>query len=315
MGFYFGQPWMLLGLMILVPLYYFYRYHLKQKKEKAVTFSSLKTIKRISNVPRFRPHVPFFLFSLALTMMILGMADPRIPWKTAKEGVNVVLVIDDSGSMAATDYEPTRLEAAKGAAELLIKDLKANDNVGIVIFESGATTAAYLTPFKDRALEKLKAVQQREGATALGDGLAMGIDMANSIPNKRRVVILLSDGVANAGVISPQEATELARDENIQVYTIGLGSIEPTVIGYDLFGRAQYAELDETTLKNIASDTRGNYYKSVDEDTLEEIYRNIGENLEREWEDTPIKDWFFLAAIIFLLANIYVVYGKYRIIM
>ncbi len=192
--------------------------------------------------------------------------------------------------------------------------MQPKDNIGIVIFESGATTAAYLTPFKQKALEKLNAIQQKDGRTAIGDGLGLAIDMATSIPNKRKVVILLSDGVNNAGVISPKEAIEFAKTNNIQVHTVGLGSEEPVVLGYDFFGRPQYAELDEQTLKIIASETGGSYYKSVNENTLNEIYKSIGENIEREWEDTSIKEWFFAMALAVLLANIYLIYGKFRVV-
>ena len=178
----------------------------------------------------------------------------------------------------------------------------------------GDTTAAYLTPYKDKALEKLKAVEPREGKTAIGDGVALAIDMATSIPNKKKVVILLSDGVNNAGVVAPGEAVVFARTLDIQVNAIGMGSVEPVVLGYDFFGRPQYAELDETTLKLIASETGGRYYKSVDDETLDEIYSGISQKIERVREDVSIKDWFFGAALVVLMFYLYLIYGKYRII-
>ncbi len=312
----FGEPLLLLLLLIVPISALLYRIHQGKKRKAAIKFSSLGIIKQVSaKKAAIRIHLPFLLMIIAATLIIIGLADPRIPLLTEKEGVNVVLVIDDSGSMAATDYKPTRLEAAKKSAAILINSLQTKDNIGIVIFESGATTTAYLTPFKQKALEKLDAIQQKEGRTAIGDGLAFAIDMVTSIPNKRKVVILLSDGVNNAGVVTPQEAIEFAKTNNIQVHTIGLGSEEPIVLGYDFFGRPQYAELDEQTLKTIASETGGNYSKSVNENTLNEIYKNIGKNIEREWEDTSIKEWFFAAALAMMLANIYLIYGKFRVVM
>ncbi len=314
----FGEPWVLLFLWIIPLLYYFYRIYCKKRKEAALKFSTLSVVKEASDRDKrgvkFRAHLPFIILTIAVALIVVGLADPMIPLKRAKAGVNVVLAIDDSGSMQATDYQPTRLEAAKSAAETLIKSLKPKDNVGIVIFESGATTASYLTPFKDKAIEKLRGIEPRTGRTALGDGLTLAIDMATSIPNKKKVVILLSDGVNNAGVVSPQEAIQFAKTNKIQVFTVGLGSEKPTVIGYDFFGNPQYAELDEETLKTIATDTGGKYYKSVNEKTLDEIYSNIGEHIKREWEETSIKDWFFMATFILLLVNIYIIYGKYRVI-
>ena len=216
--------------------------------------------------------------------------------------------------MQADDYKPTRLEAAKSSAEILLKSLKEKDHAGIVIFESGATTAAYLSPYKEKVIEKLRNIQQKQGKTAIGDGLSLGIDMATSIPNKKKVVILLSDGVNNAGVISPQEAIEFAKTNNIQVYTIGLGSEGKVVLGYDWFGNPQYAELDEATLQAIAEQTGGKYFKSVDDKTLDEIYKNISQDIKREKEETNIKDWFFLAALITFLIYLYLRYGERRII-
>lgn len=311
----FEKPLILVFLLLLPLLIYFYKKYLKEKRKTALKFSSLNIVKEASPKFNWRLHLPFILILLTITLIILGIADPAIPLKRAKQGVNVVLAIDDSGSMSAEDYYPTRLEAAKNAAKILINSLKDKDNVGIVLFESGATTAAYLTPFKEKAIEKLESIEQKQGRTAIGDGLSLAIDMATSIPNKKKVVILLSDGVNNAGVVTPEEATMFAKNNEIQVYTVGMGSEKPVVLGYDFFGNPQYAELDEETLKNIAEKTGGKYYKSVDENTLDEIYKNIGKNIKREWEKTIIKDWFFITALIILLINAYVIYGKYKIIL
>ena len=216
--------------------------------------------------------------------------------------------------MQATDYQPTRLEAAKKSAEILLKSLSEKDHAGIVTFESGATTAAYLSPYKEKVIEKLRNIAPRNGQTAIGDGLSLGIDMATSIPNKKKVVILLSDGVSNAGVISPKEAVAFAKANKIQVYTIGMGSEGKVVLGHDWFGRPQYAELDEQTLKQIAQATGGRYFKSVDDKTLNEIYKNISKDIKREKEETNIKDWFFIADIFLFLTYFYLRYGGRRVI-
>ena len=311
----FSEPARLLLLLAIPVIYYAYMIHQREKRAAALKFSNLSIIKEASDKKTsMRRDLPFYILLIAIVFLMLGLADPHIPLKQAKEGVNVVLVIDDSGSMQATDYTPTRLEAAKRSAAILVRNLDPKDNVGIVVFESGATTAAYLTPYKDKALEKLKAIEPREGKTAIGDGLALAIDMATSIPNKKKVIILLSDGVNNAGVVSPDEAVQFAKTENIQVNTIGMGSNEPVVLGYDFFGRPQYAELDEATLRSIATETGGRYYKSVDDETLDEIYSGISQNIERVREETSIKDWFFGAALVVLLVYLYVIYGRYRIV-
>ncbi len=312
----FSSPTILIALIIIPIIFYFYKKIIQKKKKDAIKFSNIGFIKSaLGNKKKSkRNEIMFYLSLLVLIFMIIGFANPHIPLKQTKEGVNIVLVLDDSGSMQANDYKPTRLEAAKNSAEILLKSLKEKDDAGIVIFESGATTAAYLSPYKDKVIEKLKSISQKNGKTAIGDGLSLGIDMATSIPNKKKVVILLSDGVNNAGVISPQEAIEFAKTNNIQVYTIGLGSEGKVVLGNDWFGNPQYAELDETTLKEIAEQTGGKYFKSVDDETLNKIYKNISNDIKREKEETNIKDWLFFAALITFLSYLYLRYGNKRII-
>lgn len=312
----FDNQFILIFLLLIPGLFYLYNKILTKKKKAAIQFSNLSYIKSaIGDKKKTKRDSLLFYMSIGIiVLMIIGFADPHIPLEQTKEGVNVVLVIDISGSMQAEDYSPNRLESAKKSAEILLDSLQPKDNVGIVTFESGATTAAYLSPYKDKVMEKLRDILPREGKTAIGDGLSLGIDMAASVPNKQKVVILLSDGVGNAGVISPIEAIAFAKSNDIQVYTIGLGSEGKVVLGYDFFGRAQYAELDETTLKAIAENTGGKYFKSIDSKTLENIYKNISNDIKREQEDTSIKDWFFAASLGLFFIQIYMRYGKGRII-
>lgn len=312
----FDSPYILLLLLLIPLIYYLQKKARTQKKNEAIKFSNLAFLKSAigdSRKSKRDMHL-FYLSLLTIGLMVIGFANPHIPLEQTKEGVNVVLVMDNSGSMQAQDYQPTRLEAAKSSAEILIKSLKDKDYAGVVVFESGATTAAYLSPDKDKVIDKLQDITAKEGATAIGDGLSLGIDMASSIPNKKKVVILLSDGVNNAGYISPDEAIQFAKANDIQVYTIGMGSTGQVLLGYDWFGNPQYAELDEATLQSIAEETGGKYFKSVDDDTLDEIYKNIGENISRETEETNIKDWFFFAAFVISLVQLYYRYGKGRIL-
>jgi len=313
-GFY-EPAWLpvLLVIPILAGVYYFV---IRKKKNEAIAFSQIAFVKSaLGDKPKSRrSHILFIVNLAAIGLLILGLADPHIPLEQTKEGVNVVLVIDDSGSMQATDYKPSRIEAAKSAADILLRSLDSKDYIGVVVFETGATTAAYLSPDKDRVREKLASVAPRTGQTAIGDGLALGIDMAKSIPNRKNVVILLSDGVNNAGVISPDKAIGFAKTAGIQVFTVGMGSDQPVVLGYDWFGTPQYAELDENTLKSIASGTGGKYFKSVDEQTLKDIYSNLNQQIIREKEETSIRNGFFAAALILLCIEFYIRYGRGRVI-
>ncbi len=313
-GFY--SEIVLLALLAVPALYILYAKVLSRRKREAVKFSSLAFVKSaIGDRRRSRRHSLIFFLSLAVVgLMIIGLADPHIVLEQSKEGVNVVLVIDVSGSMQAQDYPPNRLEAAKRSAGILVESLHIKDHVGIVTFETGVTTAAYLSPYKERVMDRLANISPRDGKTAIGDGLSLGVEMATAIPNKKNVVILLSDGVNNAGVITPAQAVAFARSNEIQVYTIGLGSEDSVLIGYDAYGRPAYAELDESTLRAIAEQTGGSYFKSVDVETLDEIYQNISEDIEREEEETQIKEWFFAAALAVFAAQIYLRYGRGRVI-
>ena len=315
MDYEFGYWYVLLSLFVLPGFYYLYRFYTKTKKSNSLKFSNLQLVKSsLSSQSQIRKHLPFILIIIAIGLIIIGLADPRIPLENIKEGVNVVLVLDGSGSMTATDYPPTRLESAKIAAEILIENLEPNDHIGIILFESGATTVSYLTPFKQKAIDDLHAIRQRDGATAIGDGLVLGVDMANSIPNKKKVVILLSDGDHNAGIVTPSEAVQYALQKKIQIHTIGMGSEEPVLLGTNIYGNPLYAELNEEELVTIATATNGSYYKSVDNYSLNEIFEDISDEIDRELEQVSIKDWFFITSVVILAVNIYIVYGKYRIV-
>lgn len=310
----FENPLWFMALLLIPALYYFYIKSIKNKKAAAIKFSSISLIKEAGLSKSKAKEVLFFMNVLLIILLVIALADPHIPLERTREGVNVVIVIDVSGSMAAADYKPTRLDAARESARILINGLHRKDNVGIVIFSGGATTSAYLSPYKDKVLEKLAAIKQTEGETALGDGLALAVDMATSVPNKKKVIILMSDGMNNAGVISPDEAVLFAKTSDIRVYTVGVGSKDKAVLGYDWFGRPQYADLDEVTLQMIAKETGGQYFKSVDTSTLSRIYSELPKKIEREPEDSSIKDWVILASVGVLLAELYLRFGRYRIL-
>jgi Ca-activated chloride channel homolog len=313
-GFY--QPLWLLGLLTLPILWYLHRQAGKKKMQDALEFSRVAVARRaVGDKKGIDPRAVLFGLSLLIiALLVIGLADPHIPLETRHEGVNIVFAMDVSGSMSATDYPPTRLDAAKTAAASLMRDLGPDDYAGIVVFEAGATSAAYLSPDKDRVIQKLDTVRPRSGQTALGDGLLLAIDMAESIPNRKNVVILLSDGVNNAGVVTPDEAVTVARDRGIQVFTIGMGSDQPVITGYDPLGAPQYATLDEETLRRIAETSGGKYFRSVDDRTLSSIYAGLNKEIRREPVETSVRDVFFAAALLLVFVELYLRYGKRRIL-
>jgi len=313
-GFY--EPAWLFALLLLPVLAGVYWYITRKKKQEAIAFSRIAFVKSALGDARKskRAHILFIVALAVIGLLVIGLADPHIPLEQTKEGTNVILVLDISGSMQANDYQPSRIEAAKTSAEQLVSSLDPKDSVGVITFQSGATTAAYLSQDKDRVKEKIAAIEPGSGETAIGDGLALGVDMAQSVPNKKSVIILLSDGVNNAGVITPDEAVALAKSAGIPVFTVGLGTTTPTVLGYDWLGNPQYAQLDEKTLQSIADQTGGKYFKSVDDKTLREVYSGLSSDIVREKEDTSIKDYFIAAALVLLALEFWLRYGRGRII-
>jgi Ca-activated chloride channel family protein len=305
-----------LFLFLLIPVLIFvYHKYNSNKKDSILKFSSIKIIeKAIVKKSTIRKHIPFVLVIVVLSLIIIALANPQTITMGVEKGVNIGIVLDGSESMAASDYKPTRLEAAKNAVNSLVTKINVKNNVGVVLFETGATTISYLTPIKEKTLDSISLIQQGSGATAIGDGLSLGIDMVSSIPDKKRVIILLSDGIQNSGLVTPQQAIQYALINNVQIHTIGIGSEKPVYLRDDIYGEPQYAELDETTLRDIAASTGGSYFKSLDEETLNQILLDLSSNMEYEKELSTIRDWFIGSAITFLLLDIYIIYGKYRIV-
>ena len=305
-----------LFLFLLIPVLIFvYHKYNSNKKDSILKFSSIKIIeKAIVKKNTIRKHIPFVLVIVVLSLIIIALANPQTITMGVEKGVNIGIVLDGSESMAASDYKPTRLDAAKNAVNSLVTKINVKNNVGVVLFETGATTISYLTPIKEKTLDSISLIQQGSGATAIGDGLSLGIDMVSSIPDKKRVIILLSDGIQNSGLVTPQQAIQYALINNVQIHTIGIGSEKPVYLRDDIYGEPQYAELDETTLRDIAASTGGSYFKYLDEETLNQILLDLSSNMEYEKELSTIRDWFIGSAITFLLLDIYIIYGKYRIV-
>ena len=313
-GFY--EPLWLCGLVLIPVLAGVYWYVLRKKRRDAMAFSRVAFVKSaMGDTKGSRRQLVLFVLALAaIGLLFIGLADPHIPLTQTKAGMNVILVIDDSGSMQATDYPPSRIEATKSDAEMLVGNLSPEDAAGVIVFQDGATTAAYLSQDKEYVQDKIANISSSSGATAIGDGLALAIDMAQSAPDRKSVIILLSDGVNNAGIITPEEATALAKSDNIPIDTIALGTPTPTLLDYDWAGSPDYADLNETALETIADQTGGRYFKSVNAEALSETYGNLIPQNEPRPEETSIKDWFILGALALLCIDLWLRYGRGRII-
>jgi len=223
-----------------------------------------------------------------MAFIIVALARPQTKNEERQvegEGVDIILCIDVSGSMTAQDFTPNRMEAAKAVAERFVEK-RLTDRIGIVIFSGESFTQCPLTT--DKAVLKSAIENIRNGlledGTAIGDGLSTGIDRLRSSKSKSKVIILLTDGENNGGLIGPDNAKEIAKAFGIKVYTIGVGTegYAPFPIKTELgvVIQQQKVTIDEKLLKQIAGETGGKYFRAKDNAGLESIYKEI-DNLEK----------------------------------
>uniref|UniRef100_UPI0040576D46 vWA domain-containing protein n=1 Tax=Alistipes sp. TaxID=1872444 RepID=UPI0040576D46 len=280
----FYKPHWLWALLLLLPLIGWYIYRLL-KGEVTLQFSTLAPLKGAPRTWRYYlRHLPFVLRLVALTLIIIALARPRSSEqnsRTSTEGIDIVLALDISGSMLARDFRPNRLEAAKQMAGEFVAD-RAGDRIGLTVFAGEAFTQIPLTTDYATLQTLLSRLESGivEDGTAIGNGLATAINRLRESDAKSKVIILLTDGVNNRGQIAPLTAAEIAREQGIRVYTIGVGSRgEAPYPAYDAFGKLIYVnqpvEIDEKTLEEISRLTNGAYFRATNNAALREIYKEI----------------------------------------
>lgn len=287
----------LFWLLLLIPCAIVW-YWLKHNKQTAeLKMSSIKGFKVTNSVlPKLR-HALFVFRLIALALLITAIARPRtvdVSTKTkTTRGIDIVMAIDVSASMLARDLRPNRLEALKLVAADFIKG-RPNDRIGLVEYAGEAYTKTPITSDKAivlRSLDEVKYNTVIEGGTAIGMGLATAVNRLKDSKAKSKVIILLTDGVNNAGQIDPKIAAELAVEFGIKTYTIGLGTngmaLSPVALkpnGSFQYGRVQ-VEIDEALLKEIAEATGGKYFRATDNQKLEEVYDEINKLEKTEIEE------------------------------
>lgn len=230
-------------------------------------------------------HLPFILRMLALASIIVALARPQShgSWSEQDtEGIDIVLTMDISGSMLAMDFSPTRVEAAKQVAANFIAS-REHDNIGLVAFSGESFTASPLTTDHAQLLNRLAGLYPGmiEDRTAIGLGLVTAVNRLRDSKADSKVIILLTDGSNNAGDISPQMAADLAKALGITVHAIGMGTLagEAPIAVQGPFGgtsvQSMPVDIDEPTLREIASKTGGVYFRATDNTNLEKIYTEI----------------------------------------
>jgi Ca-activated chloride channel family protein len=275
-----------LWLLILIPLIAVWHFFMRQKDAAVLTMPDVKGFKVNSFLPKLKP-VLYLLRLLALAAIIIALARPRnvsVSKKTkSNKGIDIVMAIDVSASMLARDLKPNRLEALKKVAVNFV-DRRPNDRIGIVVYAGESFTQTPITSDKSiirRTISELK-WGQLEGGTAIGMGLGSSVNRLKESKAKSKVIILLTDGVNNTGNIDPRTATELAKELNIKVYTIGIGTNGMADFPWSrdprtgkLNFRKQQVEIDEKLLQEIATATEGTYFRATDNESLKEIYAEI----------------------------------------
>jgi Ca-activated chloride channel family protein len=229
-------------------------------------------------------HIPFILRCIALACLIVALARPQHKFseqQTEGEGIDIVLCFDISGSMTEKDFTPNRLEASKQVAEEFVNG-RPGDRIGIVIFSRQSFTLCPITTDKTTVLSQIANIKSgylEEEGTAIGSGLATSVDRLKDQKTKSKIIILLTDGVDFGGLIPPDIAKEMAKLYKIKVYTIGVGSEkevdEQVQTPYGSVTSKKKLEFNEGLLKNIASETGGQYYHATDQDALKKIYASI----------------------------------------
>ena len=299
-------------------------WHFYTKNKSAVTLKISSTAgfgQSRSFWSRLKPFL--FVFRLfALSALIVALARPRTVDVSSKtkstKGLDIVLATDVSGSMLAKDLKPNRLQALKIVAENFVKN-RPNDRIGLVVYASEAYTKTPVTSDKSIILSAIKSIEYDrllQDGTGIGMGLATAVNRLKDSKAKSRIVILMTDGVNNAGFIEPETATDIAKQFNIKVYTIGIGTNGNAMFPYALAPNGDFlykmmpVEIDTKLLQSIATKTGGKYFRATSNDKLESIYKEINKLETTEIKELKFYDYdekfrfFALLAGLFLLIEV-----------
>ncbi|MGQ9619473.1 MAG: vWA domain-containing protein [Bacteroidales bacterium] len=269
---------LLLPLMILL---YILRY---RKSSASLRISAIEPfINSGNNFRRILRHVLFGFRIIATGLLVIILARPQATSSyqdVSTEGIDIVLTLDISGSMLARDFKPDRLEASKNVATEFISG-RPYDRIGLVVFSGESFTQCPLTTDHASLINLLREIKSGmiEDGTAIGEGLATAVNRIKDAGGKSKVIILLTDGINNRGIITPMTAAEIAKTFGVRVYTIGVGTrgVAPYPVNTPFGIRYQDmpVEIDEDILKNISDMTGGTYFRATDNEKLVQIYSEI----------------------------------------
>jgi Ca-activated chloride channel family protein len=290
-------------LFLLLPAVVLWQLWKSKQQSPTLKISSVKGFKaQKSLLAKLKPFL-FVFRLLALSSLIIAMARPRkvdISSQTkSTKGIDIVMAIDVSGSMLAKDLKPNRMEALKKVAENFVEG-RPNDRIGIVVYASEAYTKTPVTSDKaiiQEAIQSIKYDNVLQDGTGIGMGLTTAINRLKDSKAKSKVIILLTDGVNNAGFIEPETASQIAREYGIKVYTIGIGTNGNAMSPYayapngGFLFRMMPVEIDVNLLQTIAKNTGGKYFRASSNSKLESIYKEINKLETTEIQELKFYDY------------------------
>jgi len=288
--FRFADPWFLL-LLLVIPFLFFHQKWRHKHSRGGLRFPQVKLARPLGSSWTLQVRKMLFHLKLVgISLLVLGFARPQLgsaEEDILSEGVDIVLAMDTSGSMAAEDFRPNnRISVAKQVVKDFVQGRR-SDRIGLVIFAAKSFTKCPLTIDYDVLLKQIDDVHLGtiEDGTAIGNGLANAINRLRASKAKSRVIILLTDGVNNSGEIDPLTAAEMARGLGMKIYTVGVGrkGVAPFPVNDPVFGRRYVdveVQIDEESLKKIADMTGGKYFRATDRYSLGQIFRTI-DSLEK----------------------------------
>jgi Ca-activated chloride channel family protein len=319
MSFSFAHPWLLL-LLAGIPLLAWLKG--KRGRQSAFLYSSVGLVKNIIGLNRSTVGAILLRIRwLVLACFIIALARPQLGEGEAKvraSGIDIVIALDLSGSMAAEDFElkgepVNRLVIAKDVLKKFV-DKRRSDRIGLVAFAGRAYIAAPLTLDHDFLLKNLErlSIGSLEDGTAIGSAISAAVNRLRDLQAKSKIVVLMTDGQNNAGKIPPLTAAEAAQALGVRIYTVGVGTRGVARVPYvNVFGQKGYinqqVDIDEDTLTKVAEKTGGKYYRADNTATLRKIYEQIDKLEKTEVEVkkyqryTELFEWFVLAGLVLAL--------------
>jgi Ca-activated chloride channel family protein len=307
----FQAPLLLLTLALVPLVAVIYALVQRRGRKFAVAYTNLDVLAAVAGRSYTR-HVPAFFALLALAALLIAIARPQRTVAAERREATVLLVFDTSGSMLATDVQPTRLQAAQLAGNAFVDKVPDTFRVGVVSFGSSAQQLSEPTTDKPRVKAAIDSLQVK-GATAMGDALKLAINSArvpipDGLGGERRLpaaIILLGDGASTRGD-DPIDVVQDTKKYKIPVYTVALGTQNGVLTHTDPNTGATTSERvppDLLTLQDIARDTGGQFFATADARRLEAVYRNIGTRLTKTKEKQQVTSAFAGGALVLLLAG------------